>query len=76
MDPTPIPWHTPTPFPTPNATPSIQLDVGLNYDMAESVVGGYNYINQYGIVDNLMFAVLFIIVVGGIWTIIRRLQDL
>lgn len=76
MDPTPIPWYTPTPFPTPNATPPINLDIGLGYDMAESVVGGYNFANQYGFVDTVMFALLLIIIVGGVWTIIRKLQNL
>lgn len=72
---TPIPWATLTPFPTANATAPVQL-IGMDVDMSEKLVQGYQMANSVGALDMLMFAILLFIVVGGVWSIIRKLQKL
>jgi len=73
--PTPVPWATLTPYPTSAATAPVQL-VGVNEDMAEKLVQGYGIANGAGAMDMLFFAILLFIVVGGVWSIIKRLQNL
>lgn len=69
-------WATPTPFPTPDGTPVIFLPSGMDVTFAESLVQGYQSANNAGALDMLMFAILFLIVVGGIWSVIHRVQNL
>lgn len=73
--PTPIPWHTPTPIPTANATVPVDfLNEEIGITLAESVVQGYQYSNQYGGIDTFIYGVLFIMVIGGVWSITNALK--
>jgi len=72
---TPIPWATLTPYPTTAATAPVQL-IGVGEDMSEKLVQGYQMANSVGAIDMLMFSILLFIVVGGVWSVIKRLQSL
>lgn len=73
--PTPIPWATLTPFPTSSGV--IPLDfTGAGEGMAESLVQGYQVANNAGALDMVMFAILLFLVIGGVWSVIKRVQAL
>lgn len=77
MTPTPIPWPTPTFMPTSAATPAIQFGGDeLVYGMAEDFVQGYHQARMFGALDMLFFALIFIIVLGGMWSIMRHVRNL
>lgn len=73
--PTPIPWATLTPYPTTAATAQIDF-AGAGEGMAESLVQGYQIANNAGALDTVMFAILLLLVIGGVWSIIKRVQTL
>ena len=73
--PTAVPWATLTPYPTTAATAQIDF-TGAGQDMAERLVQGYQITNAMGGVNMLMIAILLFLAVGGVWSIIRRLQSL
>lgn len=73
--PTPIPWSTLTPYPTTAATAQIDF-VGAGQDMAERLVQGYQVTNAMGGINMLMIAILLLLAIGGVWSIIRRLQSI
>jgi len=76
-------WPTPTPFPTPNVTPVISLpglQTALPPDMigrfAETGVNGWNSVNQYGLMDNVMTIVVIIIILVMATRIVRAFKDI
>lgn len=73
--PTPIPWATLTPLPTSYATAQINF-AGAGEGMAESLVQGYQVANNAGAIDMVMFAILLLLILGGVWSIIKRVQTL
>lgn len=75
--PAPVYWPTPTPIPTTAATPV--MDFGGEdtvYMLAENLVQGYQQANNYGVMDYLFWVLILFIVLGGIWSIIRRVKTL
>lgn len=73
--PTPGPWATLTPYPTGQATiPGI--DESLFVGVAETAVQGYQSIAQYPVFSMIQYGMLLILVIMGVRSIIRRLQDL
>jgi hypothetical protein len=73
--PTPIIWATLTPMPTGAATSVLDLG-GANITLGEHLVQGYQVANSMGAMDLLMFAILLFLIIGGVWSIIRRVQNL
>lgn len=73
--PTPIPWATLTAYPTTAATAQIDF-TGAGEGMAERLVQGYQITNAMGGLNTVMIAILLLLAVGGVWSIIRRLQAL
>jgi len=71
--PTPGPWPTPTFIPTTEATPVIQIDPGIPNEYAEQVVQAYN---QYVRSDIFEWAIIFAIVLGGIWSVVKHMQKM
>jgi hypothetical protein len=75
--PTPIYWATPTVIPTSAATPQFDLGgVETVYTLAENLVQGYNMAESYGAMDYLYWVLIVAIVLGGIWSIVKRLKML
>ncbi len=76
---TATPWFTPTPMPTANATsvlaPSL-VGSGVDVQIAESLVGGYQYANQNGGIDFIMTGVLILLIVGGIFWLWKSASEL
>jgi hypothetical protein len=73
--PTTFVWPTLTPFPTSAATSVLDLSAA-NIPMAERLVQGYQVANNAGAMDLLIWAILLFLIIGGIWSIIRRLQSM
>lgn len=72
-------WPTPTPLPTPDiisSTPVFTAMEGVGPELAEWAVQGYQTANQAGVVDFIMLAIIALILVGGILSIIRHVQQL
>lgn len=75
-------WPTPTPRPTADpatlATPVLDLEQlsEFTYTMSEEIVQGYHTANQTGIVDMMMYGVIVIIVIVGLWSIIHHIQEI
>lgn len=68
-------WPTPTPMPTVDATPALGAVLeGMDTALAESLVQGYQQANNHGALELLMFGILALLIVGGIWSIIRHVQ--
>lgn len=72
---------TPTPMASPMpATPAFTLGGetlnGVNITYAQDLIQGYNYINQnYSVFDTLFTVALVLIVIGGIFMLVRSLRD-
>ena len=73
--PTPVPWATLTAYPTVAATAPINF-AGAGEGMAERLVQGYQLTRDMGGINMVMIAILLLLAVGGVWSIIRRLQNL
>lgn len=72
--PTPGPWATPTYIPTlPPSAPLIEI-TGFESDLPESVVQGYHTAESYGFMQPLQFALIFFLVAGGLYSIVRKLK--
>lgn len=72
-------WPTPTPLPTPNSistTPVFTAVEGVGPDLAEWIVQGYQAADYAGVIDYLMLVVYALIIIGGILSIIRHVQQL
>lgn len=72
-------WPTPTPLPTPDlisSTPVFTAIEGVDTELAEWIVQGYQAANYAGVVDFVMMAVIVLIVIGGIFSITRHVQSL
>lgn len=68
-------WATPTPIPMPVGTPVIGLDgEAIGITMAENLVQGFQQANQMGALDMLFMAILVLLILGGLWSIMRRIQ--
>lgn len=70
-------WPTPTPIPTPNATAVMApiLD-GIEIDLAEQLVQGYQQANNTGVLEIIFFAILTLLIIGGVWSITRHVQQI
>jgi hypothetical protein len=66
-------WVTPTPVPT-LANPPPSLEIIESSQLATSIVGGWQQVNSYGLVDIALTVALLLLVIGGIWSIIRHVQ--
>jgi len=76
-------WPTPTPRPAPVSTPIISipdLQAALPDDLvatvAEGSVSGWNTVNEYGLMDNIMTLVLLIIVLLMLSRVIQAFRDI
>jgi len=76
MIPFQTPWPTLTPFPTSDATSVLLSLDGANVDLSEKLVQGYQVANNAGAMDLLIYAILLFLILGGVWSIIRRLQTM
>lgn len=73
---TPIPWATPTPYPTPVATVPIDLSIAMDSgEFAENIVSGWQTFNSTGYLDVIFWALIVSIVVAGLISIKRHLED-
>ena len=73
--PTPIPWFTPTPLGMGSGgTPVLNMPGGDK--LAEGIVQGYATLNQHGIFDLFWLLIVVLILLLGLWIVIRRLQEL
>ncbi len=73
--PTPVPqvWPTFTLYPTVNAT--VPVDLGdTQYTIAEHIVQSYQQTQGYPVMDMLSWGIIFMLIIVGVWSIIRRLQ--
>lgn len=73
------PWYTPTPWPTANpASIPIHLsasDIQTSFvRMAEYSVQAWQTANQTGQIDNVITAVLFMMIIFGIMSVRRHLE--
>ncbi|MBZ0282090.1 MAG: hypothetical protein K8L97_15225 [Anaerolineae bacterium] len=71
--PTPIIWPTPTLEPTTNATAAVLIPTSVGYDLAEEVVAGYN---RYQLGDYTQVLTLIFLIIGGLLSILRRVQKM
>jgi len=76
-------WPTPTPRPAPVSTPIISipdLQAALPDDLvatvAEGSVSGWNTVNEYGLMDNVMTIVVIIIILVMATRIVRAFKDI
>lgn len=77
MTPTPIPWPTPTQMPFNPATPPFDLGgAQTGYELAESIVAGYGWLNANSALDYLFLSIMILIVIGGLWSIIQHVKRL
>lgn len=72
---TPTPWVTPTPYPTPVATAGIQLALSNNHDLAVGLVQGYQMANGGGGLDWAIAFMMVALILGGMWSITKALQN-
>lgn len=77
LEPTFIPWATPTAYPTSEATPPIGLDFEAIQapELAERIVSGYQMMNQNQFMDMIFWALLLVMVIGGMYSIVKQLKD-
>lgn len=77
LEPTFMPWPTPTPYPTSEATPVIQTAIESIQapELAERIVSGYQFMNQHQFMDMVFWALLLVMVIGGAYNIIKQLRD-
>lgn len=76
IDLTPIPWATPTPYPTPEGTPVIDLSAAVDSAaFAENIVSGWQTFNNTGWLDVIFWALIVAIIVSGIVSVKRHLED-
>lgn len=71
-------WATPTPLPTAAATAATNFGISpeTSYVLAENLVQGYQMANSYGIVTYLDWILILVIVLGGVWSIIKHMKML
>lgn len=68
-------WFTPTPYPTSGATPPFQLNIPMQ-TLPNEIVQGYNSLNQNQVFDLVWILVTVSLVLGGVMSIYKRLQEL
>lgn len=71
-------WATPTLYPASSSHAEIDLDVASNnfYTIAEHGVQIYQTTNQFGAIDNMLWAVIAAICFIGFKNIRKRIRDL
>lgn len=71
-------WPTPTPRPTlvPAPPPFTLGGAETGYTLAEEIVSGYNWVNANDGYDLFMTVLVVVVVIGGLYSIVRRVQRL
>ncbi len=69
-------WVTPTPIPYVPGTPVFDLGPDVGVKLAEDLVQGYQQAQLMGALNLLIILLLVILIVGGIWSVMRHAQRL
>ena len=69
-------WPTPTPIPHTPGTPTFDFGSYTGVQLAEDLVQGYQQAQLMGALNLLIILLLIVLIVGGIWSIMRHAQRL
>jgi len=69
-------WPTPTPIPYAPGTPAFDFGSYTGVQLAEDLVQGYQQAQLMGALNLLIILLLIVLIVGGIWSIMRHAQRL
>ena len=69
-------WPTPTPIPYVPGTPVLDLGADVGARLAEDIVQGYQQAQFIGALNLLFILLLVLLIVGGIWSVMRHAQRL